>query len=80
MVELPPRFAKIKKINKSITNNMSYVDFCARLPVHSQKYQAQNSYRFNNNVLTMIQFSHVIHQVFGGWVVVEINTKHYTFL
>ena len=35
----------------------------------------QNSYRFN--VLTMIQFSHVLHHVFVGWPVVENNTKHY---
>ena len=29
--------------------------------------------------LTMITFSHVVHQVFSRWVAVEKNTKHYKF-
>ena len=78
---------------KKYHNIMSSVDLCAsaftEIPdtcvcgcVYTfKKTVKQRNIKFVQvftNLLTMLKFYHFVHHVFGGWVVVENNTEHYT--
>ena len=54
-------------------------DKCMCTPLKSIEQHYTKFLQVLKIVLTMIKCSHVIHHVFGGCVVVENNTKHYTF-
>ena len=95
VVEPPPRFAdEIKKVSQNntlscvdmcasvfteIPDTCMFTVYTVKTGIEQTTYRIENEYRITKNLLTTIQFSYVIQHVFGGWVVVEKNPKHYMF-
>ena len=95
VVEPPPRFAdEIKKVSQNnklscvdlcvsafteIQDTCMFTVYTFKKGIKQTTYRIENEYRTTKNLLTTIQFSYIIQHIFGRWVVVEKNPKHYMF-